>query len=174
MTTNIPMLLDFWVVLHGLNCGDCKKWHAPKGGCPKTGYEIKEAEKWLNGSFQSTNYLYNYWFALPHIQKCGVAILVEGAGDVWRLEENDIHIGLGLFGTELTGPQRVLLDRSGALSVIVLLDPDKAGQEGAKKLKSQLGRQYRIYFPNIRDDVGGLNADEITEDIQPIIDKVKI
>ena len=155
-------------------CNKCKKWHSPSSKCPQTSYEIKEAEKWLNGSFQSTNYLYNYWFALPNIQKCGVAILVEGAGDVWRLEENGIHIGLGLFGTELTDPQRVLLDRSGALSIIVLLDPDKAGREGAEKLKKQLGRQYRMYFPNTRDDVGGLNADEITEDIKPIIDKVTI
>ena len=153
-------------------CERCKKWHSPSTSCPKTGQQIKEAEKWLNGSFKSTNYLYNYWFALPNIQKCGTAILVEGAGDVWRLEENGVHISLGLFGTELTDSQRVLLDRSGALSVIVLLDPDKAGKEGANKLKSQLGRQYRMYFPNIRDDVGGLNADEITEDIKPIIDKV--
>ena len=155
-------------------CSSCKKWHNTNSQCPKTSYEIKESEKWLNGSFQSTNYLYNYWFASPHIQKCGVAILVEGAGDVWRLEENSIKIGLGLFGTELTDPQRVLLDRSGALSIIVLLDPDKAGQEGCEKLKNQLGRQYRMYFPKIRDDVGGLNSDEITSDIKPIINKVTI
>ena len=118
--------------------------------------------------------MYNYWFATEHIQKKGVAILVEGAGDVWRLEQNGVHIGLGLFGTELTDPQRILLDRSGALSIIALLDPDKAGREGAKKLKSQLGRQYRMYFPHTREDVGDLNADEITEDIKPIIDKVTI
>jgi 5S rRNA maturation endonuclease (ribonuclease M5) len=155
-------------------CDKCKKWHKPISRCPVTAYEIKESEKWLNGNFKSTNYLYNYWFALPNIQKSGVAILVEGAGDVWRLEENGIHVGLGLFGTELTDPQRVLLDRSGALSLIVLLDPDEAGKEGAKKLKDQLGRQYRMYFPNTRDDVGGLNADEITEDIKPIIDMVTI
>lgn len=155
-------------------CGQCKKWHEPNIRCPKTVYEIKECEKWLNGSFQSTNYLYNYWFATEHIQKKGVAILVEGAGDVWRLEQSGVHIGLGLFGTELTDPQRILLDRSGALSIIVLLDPDKAGREGAKKLKSQLGRQYRMYFPHTREDVGDLNADEITEDIKPIIDKVTI
>ena len=155
-------------------CKKCSKWHDPSSKCPKTAHDIKESEKWLNGSFQSTNYLYNYWFALPHIQRSGVAILVEGAGDVWRLEENGIHISLGLFGTELTDPQRVLLDRSGALSIVVMLDSDKAGQEGAKKLKSQLGRQYRMYFPSIREDAGELNQDEITEDIKPIIDKAKI
>tara|TARA_E500000331_G_scaffold147513_1_gene143626 strand:- start:3542 stop:4684 length:1143 start_codon:yes stop_codon:yes gene_type:complete len=155
-------------------CDKCNKWHNPKSTCPKTHYEIKECEKWLNGSFQSTNYLYNYWFALPHIQKTGVAILVEGAGDVWRLEENEINISLGLFGTELTDPQRVLLDRSGALSIIVMLDSDKAGREGAKKLKEQLGRQYRMYFPKIKEDAGELNQDEITSDIKPIIEKAVI
>ena len=155
-------------------CDKCKKWHNPKSKCPKTPYEIKESEKWLNGSFQSTNYLYNYWFALPHIQKAGVAILVEGAGDVWRLEENGIHTSLGIFGTELTEQQRVLLDRSGALSIIVMLDSDKAGKEGAKKLKHQLGRQYRMYFPTIKEDAGELNQDEITSDIKPIIEKATI
>lgn len=152
-------------------CNKCKKWHESKSKCPSTPYEIKESEKWLNGSFQSTNYLYNYWFAVEHIRKSGVAILVEGAGDVWRLEENGIHFSLGLFGTDLTDAQRVLLDRSGALSIIVILDSDEAGQDGAKKLKQQLGRQYRMYFPKIKEDAGELNQDEITEDIKPIIEK---
>ena len=105
-------------------------------------------------------------FSYGHIRKSGVAILVEGAGDVWRLEENGIHIGLALFGTDLSDSQRILLDRSGALSIIVMLDSDKAGQEGAKKLKSQLGRQYRMYFPKIKEDAGELQQDEITEDIK--------
>jgi len=152
-------------------CDKCKKWHSPEARCPSTVYEIKESEKWLNGSFESTNYLYNYWFAAEHIRKSGVAILVEGAGDVWRLEENGIHISLALFGTDLTDSQRILLDRSGALSIIVMLDSDKAGIEGSKKLKSQLGRQYRMYFPKIKDDAGELGKDEITEDIKPIIRK---
>ena len=107
-------------------CKKCKKWHDSKHKCPNKVYEIKECEKWLNGSFESTNYLYNYWFAAEHIRKTGVAILVEGAGDVWRLEENGIHVSLALFGTDLTDSQRILLDRSGALSIIVMLDSDEA------------------------------------------------
>jgi len=155
-------------------CDKCKKWHDPKEDCPSSSYKIKECEKWLNGSFQSTNYLYNYWFAVEHIRKCGVAILVEGAGDVWRLEENGIHISLAIFGTDLTDAQRVLLDRSGALSIIVMLDSDDAGKNGARKLKEQLGRQYRMYFPTIKEDAGELNQDEITSDIKPIIEKAII
>ena len=156
-------------------CNKCKLWHSPESQCPSTDIQVKKAAKWLNSDgFETANYLYNYWFALEHIRSSTVAALVEGAGDVWRLEENNISIGLGIFGTELTEQQRVLLDRSGALSLIVLLDPDKAGQEGAKKLKKQLGRQYRMFFPKIRDDVGGLHDDEITSEIQPIIEKVMI
>ena len=153
-------------------CKKCNQWHEESGKCPSTYLEIKNSQKWLNSSFQATNYLYNYWFAFEHIQKKGVAILVEGAGDVWKLEQSGINIGLGLFGTELTDTQRVLLDRSGALSIIVMLDPDKAGQSGCKKLKQMLGRQYRMYFPTIKDDVGDLNSDEITKDIKPIMDGI--
>lgn len=157
-------------------CKKCKRWHDVNHKCPDTsrGMNMKHTSKWINGSFKSSNYLYNYWFALKNIQKTSTAILVEGAGDVWRLEENGVHVGLGLFGTEMTDAQRVLLDRSGALSIVVLLDADTAGQEGISKLKSQLGRQYRMFFPKIKDDVGSLNSDEITSDIKPIIDKVKI
>jgi 5S rRNA maturation endonuclease (ribonuclease M5) len=154
-------------------CDKCKKWHDPDAKCPTDGSKLREAEKWLNSSFNSGNHLYNYWFACEHIQKSNTAVLVEGPGDVWKLEENNIHVGLGLFGTELSESQRVLLDRSGALSLVVLLDPDEAGQHGIQKLKKQLGRQYRMYFPNIREDVGDLNEDEITTDIKPIIEKVK-
>ncbi len=154
-------------------CEKCGRWHCATQKCPKSQIEMKNTSKWINGSFESKNYLYNYWFAREHIQKKSVAILVEGAGDVWRLEESGIHCGLGLFGTQLSDSQRILLDRSGALSIICLLDPDEAGCEGSKKLKQQLGRQYRMYFPKIKDDVGGLNSDEITSDIKPFFDKVK-
>ena len=155
-------------------CKSCGKWHEPNSQCPSAAHEIKNCEKWLNGSFKSKNYLYNYWFAAEEIKKCGAAILVEGPGDVWRLEENGIHISLALFGTELSDSQRVLLDRSGALSIIVMLDSDEAGKEGCKKLKEQLSRQYRMYFPKIKDDAGELQKDEITEDIKPIIEKATL
>lgn len=156
-------------------CTKCSLYHSPQKRCPKTTLEFVEAAKWKNsppGKFESAHYLYNYWYALPYIRKCNIAILVEGAGDVWRLEENNIHIGLGMFGTDLTEQQRILLDRSGALSLIVLTDPDEAGQKAAIALKEQLGRQYRMYFPTIRDDVGGLNGDEVTNDIKPVLDKI--
>ena len=155
-------------------CKKCNKWHDDKVDCPKTITEIKNSEKWLNANFESTNYLYNYWFAEKKIKESGVAILVEGPGDVWRLEQNGVNISLALFGTTLSNAQRVLLDRSGALSIIVMLDADKAGKEGSQKLKHQLGRQYRMYFPKIKDDAGELNKDEITEDIKPIIGKAVV
>jgi 5S rRNA maturation endonuclease (ribonuclease M5) len=155
-------------------CQKCKLYHGPNDGCPKEPLDFINAAKWKNSpGFESAHYLYNYWFALPKIRETGVALLVEGAGDVWRLEENDIHNGLALFGVDMTEQQRILLDRSGALSLVILLDPDSAGQDGMKKLKKDLGRQYRMFFPKISDDVGGLNNDEITNDIKTILEGIK-
>jgi 5S rRNA maturation endonuclease (ribonuclease M5) len=152
-------------------CKNCKLYHDPKDNCPE--YSINN-RKWKNSKdFNTGNYLYNYWFAKEHILKNGIAILVEGPGDVWRLEENGIHISLALFGVELTDQQRVILDRSGALSLIVLLDNDEAGKNASKLIYSKLNKSYRMYFPKIsKDDVGELHSDEITRDIKPYIDKL--
>lgn len=154
-------------------CDKCKLYHHPDVYCPKETEDIVKSVKWRNSKdFDSGNYLYNYWFAKEHILKSGVAILVEGPGDVWRLEENNINISLALFGVELTEQQRVILDRSGALSLIILLDNDEAGRNASKALWNKLHRSYRLYFPKIQsDDVGELHSDAITSDIQPYINK---
>lgn len=154
-------------------CNSCNLYHDPESSCPTDAEGIVSATKWRNSKgFDSGNYLYNYWFAREHIVRNGVAILVEGPGDVWRLEENGINISLALFGVELTPQQRVILDRSGALSLIVLLDNDDAGKTASKAIWEKLHRSYRLYFPNISsDDVGELHSDAITKDIQPYIER---
>jgi len=154
-------------------CKTCNLYHAPEKACPKAVEDIVASVKWRNSKgFDSGNYLYNFWFARDHILKSGVALLVESPGNVWRLEENNIKISLGLFGVELTDQQRVILDRSGALSLIILLDNDEAGIKGAKILHQKLHRSYRLYFPKIKsNDVGDLHSDAVTSDIVPYIDK---
>jgi 5S rRNA maturation endonuclease (ribonuclease M5) len=153
-------------------CSNCQLYHENNQDCPKTAEQIVSSTKWRNSkNFDSGNYLYNYWFAKEHILKSGVAVLVEGSGDVWRLEENNIKVGLGLFGVELTEQQRVILDRSGALSLIVLLDPDEAGKRAARIIANKLRKSYRLFFPAISgEDVGELHSDAITSDIQPYIE----
>lgn len=160
-------------------CKICKMYHTAEEGCPSLldPLAIIKASKWRNSrDFEASNYLYNYWFARHHIAKNGgVAILVEGPGDVWRLEENGIHISMAMFGVELKEPQRVILDSSGCLSLIIMLDNDDAGREAAEKLKKKLGRTYRLFFPKFsKHDVGDLNSDLITKEIEPLMRKLGV
>ncbi len=132
--------------------------------------------KWVHQpGFKTKHCLYNYWFAKKHISKTGVVILVEGPGDVWRLEENGIKISLAIFGTTLSEEQMTILERSGASSIIVMTDNDEAGIGAAKKIKDRCCRLFRVFFPNIsKADVGEMMKDEITSDIKPLIEKVML
>jgi hypothetical protein len=155
-------------------CNKCKLYHNPTNDCPQNDSERRYGCKWLNSSgFESKNYLYNYWFAKSFIADCGVAILVEGPGDTWRFQQNLINISLGMFGTELSEEQSIILERSGAMSLIIMTDGDDAGKKAAETLKKQLCRTYRLYFPTLlNDDVGDLQDDAVTDDIKPYIDNV--
>ena len=151
-------------------------YHKAVDRCPNKHdpLEVMAASKWRNSKdFEASNYLYNYWFARKHIEKAHAAILVEGPGDIWRLEENDIKIGLAMFGVELKEQQRVILDSSGALSLIIMLDNDDAGRNAALELRKKLGRTYRLYFPKISGhDVGEMNLDLVTKEIEPYMKKL--
>lgn len=132
--------------------------------------------KWVHSTgFFANNYLYNYWFAQQHIMETGCVILVEGPGDVWRLEDNGIHIAVAMFGTELSDQQMSLLYGSGANSIIVLTDNDEAGKRAALKINEKCSRLFRMFFPNLSTaDVGDMATDDITNDIQPIIEQAML
>lgn len=155
-------------------CETCGYYHEETQKCPQTSLEKAYAVKWKNNDGLNTgNYLYNYWFAKDHIFNSGCVILVEGPGDVWRLEESGIHNAVALFGTSLTEEQRVILERSGALSAVVILDGDEAGREGGEIIKRQLERQFRLFFPSFGSgDIGGLQTDAVTSDVKPIIEQL--
>ena len=132
--------------------------------------------KWVhNTGFLANDHLYNYWFAKEHIMNTGCVILVEGPGDVWRLEENGIHISVAMFGTELSDQQMSLLYGSGANSIIVLTDNDNAGEKASMKINEKCKRLFRMFFPKMNcSDVGELGSDDITSDIQPILEQAGI
>lgn len=157
-------------------CPKCGMYHKAGEKCPNKHdpLEVMAASKWRNSKdFEASNYLYNYWFAKKHIEQCHTVVLVEGPGDVWRLEESGIRIGLAMFGVELKEQQRVILDSSGALSLIIMLDNDAAGRQAADELKKKLGRTYRLYFPKFSGhDVGDLNSDLVTKEVEPLIQKL--
>lgn len=131
--------------------------------------------KWKHTSgFDADRTLYNSWYAKDHIRTSGVAILVEGPGDVWRLEENGIHNSLAIFGTSLSEGQKDMLDMLGAMSLIVMTDNDEAGRKGALSILEKCKKTYRVFFPTFEgSDVGEISSDSITSDIKPMIEKVE-
>ncbi len=155
-------------------CAKCRLFHDPDRTCPANEQEKKLHSKWRHIDFNSEYSLYNYWYAKEHIKSSHTAILVEGPGDVWKLEQNSIHNAVGMFGHTLYDGQERLLAQAQCMTIIVLTDNDEAGLEGAREIKKKYGRLYRMYFPNIKEhDVGDMNEDAITQSIQPYIDAAK-
>lgn len=152
-------------------CEKCRLFHDPLKSCPTLEKEKDLCSKWRHVGFESQGQLYNYWKAKQIIKNTNTAILVEGPGDVWRLEQHDVHNAVGMFGHTLSDGQERKLAKAQCMAMIVLTDNDSAGVEGAMEIKRKYGRLYRMYFPNINEhDAGDMNEDAITDNIKPLIE----
>ncbi len=149
-------------------CEACKLWHKP-GPCASP----VDSCKWRNSEgFAREGCLYNFWFARKTIKSSGVVILCEGPGDLWRLVEAGFSQGVAMLGTSLTDQQEILLETSGATSVVILTNNDKAGMEAAKRLRNQLQRLYRIFEPKLETkDLGEMPPSAVKELLSPIIER---
>lgn len=156
-------------------CSRCETYHNPVEQCPLESSQWLFA-KWKNSkNFDTSQYLYNYWSAKRHIQESKVVVLVEGPGDVWRLEEAGIHNAVALFGCELHDPQQILLETSGAMSVVLLLDNDDPGRYAKQVLKDYLNRFYKVYIPDFDGkDVGELSVEVIRQRISPLVQSLEV
>ncbi len=154
-------------------CPKCELFHGERPVCPSPA-EAFEFCKWRNSvGFSREGCLYNFWFARDLIQKSGVAIIVEGPGDIWRLVESNINVGVGLLGTSLSDQQQILLETSGALDLVVLTNKDKAGQLSADNLKKRLGRSFRLHFPRLEsNDLGEMPTEKVRELLVPLLSKI--
>lgn len=154
-------------------CIKCSSYHDPISDCPA---EDKAwfYPKWKHSTeFKSQNYLYNFWFAKDHIYETGIAIIVESPGNVWRLEENGIHNSVAIFGSSLSDRQKILLDSSGAMTLILLTDNDDAGKKAAEQIKTKCQNTYRIFMPKIsKNDIGDMTQEEITNEIKEYIQRI--
>lgn len=181
MRTTIPIFDEDYQYIVGCTgrsifeiCPICKSYHNPTQSCPSESDKWKFSKWRHNRGFKGEFYLYNYWFAKEHIAKTGIAILVEGPGDVWRLEEAGIHNSLGLFGAHLTNGQRIILDKSGALALVVLTDPDKAGILAAQDITKECQNSYALHFPKINnEDIGDTKVEIIQTKLVPILKKIQ-
>lgn len=154
-------------------CQNCNCFHNSQDICPN------EKDKYLyskwkhSANFKSQNHLYNYWYAKDHIQKDGYVIIVESPGNVWRLEEASIHHSVAIFGSSLSDRQKMILDASGAMSIIILTDNDDAGRKAAETIKLKCQNTYKIFIPNIsKNDIAEMSLDDIDKEIKPYLEKI--
>jgi 5S rRNA maturation endonuclease (ribonuclease M5) len=154
-------------------CTLCKGFHNQSNSCPDKD-DVWKFSKWKhNADFKSQNHLYNFWFAKEHILKSGTAIIVESPGNVWRLEENGIHNSVAMFGSSLSDRQKILLDSSGAMSLIILTDNDEAGRKAADQIKHKCQNTYRIFIPPISaSDVGEMTSEQINNEIKTYLERI--
>jgi len=155
-------------------CEKCGFYHDPMVRCPITKDERTKCIKWKHSTlFNADDYLYNYWNAKDFISETGTVILVEGPGDVWRLEEAGIHNSLALLKASISPGQRMVLEASGAINLIIATDMDKAGHDGATSIMDQCKRLFntiRIEYPT--GDPGKLTIGQAREVFNPILEKL--
>ena len=174
----VPIYDDLYTKIIGFTartmfdkCPKCNLYHMPDEPCPTDIAGIINAGKWKNNDgFNRSHYLYNTWFAKQHIFQEGTIILVEGPGDVWKLEMAGIHYALAVFGTELTEEQLVALRRLGSyLSIIILADNDEAGQKAKKDWQEKLHRQYELFIPELpAKDTGAMDVGPLHDFVRSI------
>lgn len=154
-------------------CPKCSLYHNDTESCPQE-YQWQYS-KWKHSSgLKTQNVLYNMWFAKEHIKQTNTVIIVESPGNVWRLEENGIHNSVAIFGTTLSDRQKIILDSSGAMKLIIIMDNDDAGIEATKKIIDKCNRTYQIHVPTIsKNDIGEMNSDEINLEIKAFMEKIK-
>jgi 5S rRNA maturation endonuclease (ribonuclease M5) len=134
-------------------CLKCEYYHNPNFSCPS-----KEKRhlyvKWIHSKgFKSEKVLYNYWYAKYHISKSGTAIICEGPGNVWACEMAGLNNSVAIMGSSMSKYQRQLLQKAGALTLIIPYDNDNAGM----KLKDKLIKELNYYFRIIPIDINNVN-----------------
>lgn len=152
-------------------CTECHLFHDPSASCPKEEYKYIYS-KWKHSlNFKSQNHLYNYWFAKDHIHKDQYVIIVESPGNVWRLEEAGIHHSVAIFGSSISDRQKMILDGSGAMTMMVLTDNDEAGKKAAEQIRLKCQNTYKVIVPDTiqKNDIGDMTIEEIRQDILPLL-----
>lgn len=152
-------------------CDKCNRFHSLSVDCPEEGWQLA---KWKHSyGFKADSVLYNLWFAKNYIQESYTAIIVESPGNVWKLEESGFHNSVAIFGSSLSDKQKILLDGSGAMNLIILTDSDEAGNKAAERIAEKCEKTYRIYRPVFSaNDISCLSTIQIRDLLNPIIEKI--
>lgn len=142
-------------------CKICEYYHS--GRCPQNRFEQLKAAKWRNSSgFDGESYLYNFWSAKHFIKECSNVIIVEGPGDVLKLEQANINIGIATLGTKFSKSQFDKLLNSGARNFILAVDNDQPGDTFASRIMKEYSRYVnftRVELP--KKDIGEMEVEDI-------------
>jgi 5S rRNA maturation endonuclease (ribonuclease M5) len=144
-------------------CSKCKAHHDPRHHCPNEAESWKYS-KWKHSSgFKSGDNVYNIWAAKQHIKTHNnTVILVESPGNVWRLEEAGIHNAVAIFGTTFTDRQKMIVDCSGAMDIITIMDNDEAGHQAREKIYTKCKKTYNVTHIDIpANDIASMSIEEI-------------
>lgn len=136
-------------------------------GCSGRAIIATDKPKWRHSfGFKAEDSLYNFWYAKDHILSSRTAILVESPGNVWKLEMAGIHNSLAMFGSNLTDKQKLLLDTSGAMNLVIITDNDEAGESARQQIEKKCSKIYNIQHIRVsKNDIGDMTIDEINNEI---------
>ena len=152
-------------------CNKCENYHNPDHKCLD-----KYIPKWKHSTgFRSEENLYNIWNAKDHIKKNHTVIIVESPGNVWRLHEAGIHNSVAIFGSSFSDKQKMILDISGAMKIITIMDNDDAGKKAAESIQKKCHKTYIIEHIDLAtiiqnsgvSDIGDMTTQQVIEYIKP-------
>lgn len=151
------------------SCTKCKYCHYSNLPCPNSSMARYQHSKWINSKgFNKTLHLYNLIKAKDEINRTNTAILVEGPGDVWRLEESGIHNSLAMFGLSLNDSQLKILEKLSINNLICLTDTDDAGLEARQVITDKCSRIFNIHHIDLpKKDIGEMSVLEVQRFLLP-------
>lgn len=155
-------------------CSKCNSHHDPSIPCPN-----KHVSKWKHSlGFRSEENIYNIWNAQKHIKQTKSVVIVESPGNVWKLFEAGIFNAIAIFGSSLSDKQKMILDTSGAMKIITIMDNDDAGDKAATSIEKKCHKTYVVKHLRLKDlfqdhnlysDIGDLSIKQIIDTIKPKI-----
>lgn len=150
-------------------CSLCNNYHDSKWRCPPE--TVKHLYcKWKNVSFKRRFSLYNYWKLPKNINSI---IVVESPGNVWRCVEAGIKNVVAIYGSaKLTPYQEKLLKEKQIQHIYFAFDNDEPGQiafQEAGKAIWDIFNIHKIKIPELFNDIGEMNIEEVKKEIIPQI-----
>ena len=141
-------------------------------GCVGRSIDDKLQPKWLHSKGFKKNVLYGFNIAQNFMGDKGVLFILEGQGDVLRMYEAGFKNSVGIFGACVSDDQLLVLEKSGALNLVILTDYDEAGKKAADQIVKKCGRRFNYYRPQIsKKDIGEMTIEQIHEELNPQLEK---